>query len=233
MDRRRPARRESLTAKLTPAKKAEKKRCGWSRLSNPRYLKYHDEQWGVPLHAERKLFEMLVLEGQQAGLSWETILNKRENFRKAFDGFDPKRVARFGESRVRRLLRDAGIIRNRMKIRAAIANARAFLNVQRECGTFDRYIWNFAEGKPVPNRWKTRKQVPARTTASDAMSKDLKQRGFRFVGSTICYAFMQAVGMVNDHTTDCFRHREIRSAARGPRVTARILKRKVRRRRSL
>ena len=232
MDRRRPARRETLTAKLMPAKKAEKKRCGWLRLGNPRYLKYHDEQWGVPLHHDRKLFEMLVLEGQQAGLSWETILNKRENFRKAFDGFDPRRVARFGESRVRKLLRNAGIIRNRMKIRAAIANARAFLKVQREWGSFDRYIWNFAGGKPIQNRWKTLKQVPAKTAASEAMSKDLKQRGFRFVGSTICYAFMQAVGMVNDHTTDCFRHRQLRSAGRWTRATAGSLNQQVRRRRS-
>jgi DNA-3-methyladenine glycosylase I len=221
-----------LTAKLKPAKKTEKKRCGWLRLGNPRYLKYHDQQWGVPLHHERKLFEMLVLEGQQAGLSWETILNKRENFRKAFDGFDPERVARFGEKRVRKLLRDAGIIRNRMKIRAAIANARAFREVQREHGRFDRYIWNFTGGKPVQNRWTTLQQVPPKTAISDAMSKDLKQRGFRFVGSTICYAFMQAVGMVNDHTTDCFRHREIRSAARGTRAAAGFPRRTVRRRRS-
>jgi DNA-3-methyladenine glycosylase I len=220
-----------LTAKVKSAEKAEKKRCGWARLSNPRYLKYHDEQWGVPLHDDRKLFEMVVLEGQQAGLSWETILNKRENFRKAFDGFDPRRVARFGEGRVRKLLRDAGIIRNRMKIRAAIANARAFLEVHREFGSFDRYIWNFTGGKPVQNRWHSLRQVPPKTAASDAMSEDLKQRGFRFVGSTICYAFMQAVGMVNDHITGCFRHREIRSSAGGTRAAG-FPRRKVRRRRT-
>ena len=183
------------------------KRCGWPRLSNPLYLKYHDEEWGVPLHDERRLFEMLVLEGAQAGLSWETILNKRENFRKAFDGFDPEKVALYGEARIRRLLRDAGIIRNRLKIRAAVANAHAFLEVRREFGSFDRYIWSFVGGSPVQNHWKTLKQVPAKTAESDTMSKDLKQRGFKFVGSTICYAFMQAVGMVNDHTTECFRHR--------------------------
>lgn len=183
-----------------------KKRCAWAKLSNPLYLKYHDEEWGVPLHDERRLFEMLVLEGAQAGLSWETILNKRENFRKAFDGFDPDRVARYGEKRIRQLLRDVGIVRSELKIRAAVTNARAFLIVRSELGSFDRYIWSFVDGKPVRNRWKMLKQIPVKTPESDAMSKDLKGRGFKFVGSTICYAFMQAVGMVNDHTSDCFRH---------------------------
>ena len=194
------------------------KRCRWAKLSNPLYLKYHDEEWGVPLHDERTLFEMLVLEGAQAGLSWETILNKRANYRRAFDGFDPEQVARYGAARVRRLLRDAGIVRNRLKIRAAVTNAGAFLKVQREFGSFDRYIWGFAGGKPIQNRWKTLKQVPPKTAESDAMSKDLKRRGFTFVGSTICYAFMQAVGMVNDHTTECFRHKLAGSARRRPRT---------------
>ncbi len=183
-----------------------KKRCAWTRLSNPLYLRYHDEEWGVAVHDDRKLFEMLVLEGAQAGLSWETILNKRENFRKAFDAFDPDRVAGYSEARIRKLLRDAGIIRNELKIRAAVSNARAFLAVRREFGSFDRYVWGFVKGKPIRNHWKSLRQIPARTAESDAMSKDLQRRGFKFVGSTICYAFMQAVGMVNDHTTECFRH---------------------------
>jgi DNA-3-methyladenine glycosylase I len=183
------------------------KRCGWAKLSNPLYLKYHDEEWGVPLHDERRLFEMLVLEGAQAGLSWETILNKRENFRKAFDGFDPDRVARYGEKQIRRLLRDAGIVRNELKIRAAVENARAYRKVRREFRSFDRYIWSFVGGRPIRNHWRMLEQVPAKTAESDAMSTDLKRRGFKFVGSTICYAFMQAVGMINDHTTECFRHK--------------------------
>jgi DNA-3-methyladenine glycosylase I len=186
-----------------------KKRCAWARLGNPLYLKYHDEEWGVPLREDRQLFEMLVLEGAQAGLSWETILNKRENFRRAFDGFDPERVARYRGKKLSELLRNAGIIRNRMKIRAAVANAKAYGKIRREFGSFDRYIWSFVGGKPIQNRWKTLKRVPAKTAESDAMSKDLKRRGFKFVGSTICYAFMQAVGMVNDHTTDCFRHKQV------------------------
>lgn len=181
-------------------------RCGWAKLSNPLYLKYHDEEWGVPLHDERRLFEMLVLEGAQAGLSWETILNKRENYRKAFEGFDPQRVARYGEKQIRRLMGDAGIVRNELKIRAAVENARACLIVQRELGSFDGYLWSFVGGKQIVNRRRTLKQVPAKTAESDAMSRDLKRRGFKFAGSTICYAFMQAVGMVNDHTTDCFRY---------------------------
>ncbi len=188
------------------------KRCGWAKLSNPLYLKYHDEEWGVPLHDERRLFEMLVLEGAQAGLSWETILNKRANYRRAFDRFDPDRVARYGAKRIRRLLRDAGIVRNKLKIRSVVTNARAYLTVRSEFGSFDRFIWSFTGGKPLRNRWKTMKQIPAKTVESDAMSKELKRRGFKFVGSTICYAFMQAVGMVNDHTTQCFRHKSVGAA---------------------
>jgi len=188
------------------------KRCGWAKLSNPLYLKYHDEEWGVPLHDERRLFEMLVLEGAQAGLSWETILNKRANYRRAFDRFDPDRVARYGAKRIRRLLRDAGIVRNKLKIRSVVTNARAYLTVRSEFGSFDRFIWSFTGGKPLRNRWKTMKQIPAKTVESDAMSKELKRRGFKFVGSTICYAFMQAVGIVNDHTTQCFRHKSVGAA---------------------
>jgi DNA-3-methyladenine glycosylase I len=166
---------------------------------------YHDEEWGVPQHDDRVLFEFLILEGAQAGLSWETILKKRDAYRKAFARFDPKKVARFGAPDVKRLLADAGIVRNRLKISSAISNATAFLDVQREFGSFDQYIWGFVGGKPIRNAWESMKQVPAKTAESDAMSKDLKRRGFRFVGSTICYAFMQAVGMVNDHTAECFR----------------------------
>ena len=172
-------------------------------------LRYHDEEWGVPVHDDRTLFEFLILEGAQAGLSWNTILNKRENYRKAFDGFDPHRVAKFDRRKTQALLRDPGIVRNKLKISSAIGNANAFLRVQEEFGSFDRYIWQFIGGKSRVNSPKSFKQVPARTAESDAMSKDLKKRGFRFVGSTICYAFMQAVGMVNDHTVDCFRYREL------------------------
>jgi DNA-3-methyladenine glycosylase I len=194
------------------------KRCAWAKLSNPLYLKYHDEEWGVPLHDERRLFEMLVLEGAQAGLSWETILNKRETFRMAFDGFDPNRVARYGDRQIRRLLRDAGIVRNELKIRAAVTNAQAYLIVRSELGSFDRYIWSFVGGKQIRNHWRTLRQVPAKTPGSDAMSTDLKRRGFKFVGSTICYAFMQAVGMVNDHTTECFRHKLVGTTAQRARI---------------
>lgn len=172
--------------------------------------RYHDEEWGVPVHDDRTLFEFLILEGAQAGLSWSTILNKRENYRRAFDRFDPKRIARYDVREVKRLLADPGIVRNRLKIAATIQNAKAFLQVQKEFGSFDRYIWQFVGGKPKVNAPRTVKQVPARTPESDAMSKDLLRRGFKFVGSTICYAFMQAVGMVNDHTVDCFRHKELR-----------------------
>lgn len=172
-------------------------------------IAYHDREWGVPVHDDRLLFEFLILEGAQAGLSWSTILNKRDHYRKAFDGFDPSRVARFGEAKIRTLLENPGIVRNRLKVSAAIGNAQAFLKVQQECGSFDRYLWQFVDGRPVRNAWSEMSQVPARTPASDALSKDLARRGFRFVGSTICYAFMQAVGMVNDHLTGCFRYAQL------------------------
>jgi DNA-3-methyladenine glycosylase I len=187
-----------------------KHRCGWS-TSDPLYIEYHDKEWGTPVHDDRKLFEMLILEGAQAGLSWITVLRKRENYRKAFDRFDAKKIAQYDGRKVRRLLGDEGIIRNRLKIEAAIGNAKAFLAVQKEFGSFDRYIWQFTDGRPRVNRWKNLKQIPATTRDSDAMSSDLKARGFRFVGSTICYAFMQAVGMVNDHITGCFRYRKLSS----------------------
>ena len=170
-------------------------------------LAYHDEEWGTPLHDDRRLFEFLILEGAQAGLSWRTILNKRENYRRAFDRFDVKKVARYDARKKKQLLADAGIVRNRLKIDSTIDNARAFLEVQEEFGSFDGYIWRFVDGKPIVNHVRALKQIPARTQESDAMSKELKKRGFRFVGSTICYAFMQATGMVNDHTVDCFRYR--------------------------
>ena len=173
-------------------------------------IRYHDTEWGVPLHDDRKLFEFLVLDAFQAGLSWAIVLKKRDGFRKAFAGFDPRKVARYDGRKVKTLLADTGIIRNRMKIEATIANARAFLAVQREFGSFDRYIWQFVGGKTKENRWRTLKQLPARSRESDAMSKDLKERGFRFVGSTICYAFMQAAGMVNDHLVRCLRRSELR-----------------------
>jgi DNA-3-methyladenine glycosylase I len=182
-------------------------RCAWAR--NEVNIPYHDAEWGVPVHDDRKLFEFLILEGAQAGLSWETILRKRERYREVFDGFDAERVARYDKRKVQALLKDAGIIRNRMKIAAAIGNARAFLKVQEEFGTFDAYIWRFVGGRPKQNAWKTLKQVPAKTAESDALSKDLKKRGFGFVGSTICYAHMQATGMVNDHLVSCFRYREV------------------------
>jgi DNA-3-methyladenine glycosylase I len=180
-------------------------RCGWAK--GERYIQYHDEEWGVPVHDDRTLFEFLILEGAQAGLSWSTILNKRENYRRAFNGLDPRRVARYDSRRIKKLLADPGIVRNRLKIASAIGNAKAFLRVQEEFGTFDRYIWQFVGGKPLINKRKSLREVPARTPESDAMSKDLQRRGFKFVGSTICYAFMQAVGMVNDHVVDCFRHK--------------------------
>ena len=198
--------------------RGEKKRCLWAPTSKPLYLAYHDEQWGVPEHDDRMLFEMLILEGAQAGLSWETILNKREAYRRAFDRFDPRKIARYDARKVRALLADPGIVRNRLKIAAAITNARAFLEVQREFGSFDAYIWQFVGGAPRRNAWSHHRQVPARTEESDAMSNDLRRRGFTFVGSTICYAYMQACGLVNDHLTSCFRHREVggtRRARRG------------------
>ena len=185
----------------------ERIRCPWAR--GEQYIAYHDTEWGVPVHDDRLLFEFLILEGAQAGLSWETILKKRENYRAAFDGFDPAVVARYGARKRQALLKNAGIVRNRLKIESAIDNARAFLAVQNEFGTFDDYIWSFVGGRPQQNCWQALSDVPARTPESDAMSKDLKRRGFRFVGSTICYAFMQAVGMVNDHLADCFRHRQL------------------------
>ena len=172
-------------------------------------IRYHDEEWGVPLHDDRRLFEMLILEGAQAGLSWDTILNKRENYQKAFDGFDAPAVAKYGEQDVTRLLGDPGIVRNRLKVRSAIQNARAYLAVQEEYGSFDAYIWQFVGGRPNVNPRRAMEDIPAKTEISDAMSKDLKKRGFNFVGSTICYAFMQSIGMVNDHTVDCFRYGEI------------------------
>jgi DNA-3-methyladenine glycosylase I len=184
------------------------KRCQWSGM-DPLYVEYHDKEWGVPLHDDRKLFEFLVLEGMQAGLSWITILRKRENFRAAFAGFDPGKVARFGKRDVKRLMADAGIVRNELKVHAAITNARAFLRVQEEAGSFDKYLWQFVGGVPKVNRRRGMKDIPASTPESDAMSKDLKARGFKFVGTTICYAHMQATGMVNDHVTSCFRHREL------------------------
>ena len=169
-------------------------------------IAYHDNEWGVPVHDDRLLFEFLILEGAQAGLSWSTILQKRENYRRAFDNFDPPKVARYNARKLNSLMNDAGIVRNRLKIGAAVQNAKAFLAVQQEFASFDKYIWSFTNGKTIRNQWKSTKQVPARTPESDAMSKDLLKRGFKFVGSTICYAFMQAVGIVNDHTINCFRH---------------------------
>ena len=179
-----------------------RQRCRWAQ--KPAMIEYHDKEWGRPVHDDRILFEFLILEGAQAGLSWETILNKRENYRKAFDRFDAKKIARYDKRKVRELLANAGIVRNRLKIASTISNAQLFLQVQKEFGSFDRYIWQFVGGKPRENRWSSTDRLPARTAESDAMSNDLKKRGFRFVGTTICYAFMQAVGMVNDHAADCF-----------------------------
>jgi DNA-3-methyladenine glycosylase I len=180
-------------------------RCPWS-LGSSDYIRYHDREWGVPVHDDRRFFEFLILEGAQAGLSWSTILAKRENYRRAFAGFDPVKVARFSTARIERLLQDDGIVRNRLKVTSAVTNARAFLAVQAEFGSFDAYVWRFVDGRPVGNRRKTMRDVPPRTRQSDAMSKDLSKRGFKFVGSTICYAFMQATGLVNDHLLSCHRH---------------------------
>ncbi len=189
------------------------KRCRW--LDNDELMiAYHDEEWGVPVHDDRKLFEFLVLDAFQAGLSWSTILNKRENFRKAFDNFDATRIAGYKKRKIAQLLADAGIVRNRLKVHATISNAAAFLQVQKEFGTFDAYVWGLVGGEPRQNSWKTLKQVPASTPDSDRMSKDLKDRGFKFVGSMICYAFMQAAGMVNDHEVGCYRHRQIESLSK-------------------
>jgi DNA-3-methyladenine glycosylase I len=184
-----------------------KKRCEWG--DDPVMHAYHDEEWGVPLHDDRLLFEAIVLDGAQAGLSWATILKKRDHYRKVYDGFDPKKVARYTARKQQALLADAGIVRNRLKVASSVTNAQAFLEVQQEFGSFDAYIWQFVGGKPITNKRKRMKDLPANTPESDAMSKDLKRRGFRFVGTTICYAFMQAVGMVNDHTVDCFRYKPI------------------------
>ena len=189
-----------------------KKRCGWVGDSNPLMLEYHDREWGVPVHDDGKHFEFLVLEGAQAGLNWSIILNKREGYRRAFSRFDPSKVARYTDKRVQKLLLDPGIIRNRQKIEAAVRNARAFLTIQEEFGTFDAYAWRFVGGQSKVNRWRATKQIPASSAESDAFSKDLKHRGFSFVGSTIIYAHMQAVGMVNDHLVDCFRYREVATA---------------------
>lgn len=188
---------------------SQRTRCGWAG-TDPLYVAYHDTEWGIPVHDDRYLFEMLTLEGAQAGLSWITILKKRENYRKAFDGFHPARIVRYDAKKVRTLLANEGIVRNRLKIASTISNAAAFLEIQKEFGSFDSYIWQFVGGKPQLNHRKSLRDIPARTEVSDAMSKDLKKRGFRFVGSTICYAFMQAVGMVNDHTSGCFRYGKAR-----------------------
>jgi DNA-3-methyladenine glycosylase I len=189
-------------------------RCPWAKTEL--YIHYHDVEWGVPVHDDRLLFEFLILDGAQAGLSWETILKKRENYRRAFDNFNPAVVARYGEKKRKVLLADAGIVRNRLKIEAAVQNAKAFLSVQDGIGTFDKYVWGFVGSEPKQNSWRSIKEVPAKTPESDALSKDLKRRGFKFVGSTICYAFMQAVGRVNDHLVDCFRYGELSKGARKP-----------------
>jgi DNA-3-methyladenine glycosylase I len=182
-------------------------RCRWAK--NALSIQYHDREWGVPLHDDRALFEFLILEGAQAGLSWDTILKKRDNYRAAFDSFDAKKISRYDRRKMLALMRNDGIVRNRLKILSAVQNARAFLAVQKEFGSFDRYIWRFVGGKPLVNAWNSMKKVPSRTAESDAMSKDLRKRGFNFVGSTICYAFMQATGMVNDHAVECFRYRQV------------------------
>ena len=185
------------------------KRCDWASVGEPLYREYHDKEWGVPLHQDEGLFEMLSLEGFQAGLSWATVLKKRGNFRRAFDDFDPRKVARYDAEKVSEIEVDPGIIRNRLKIRATVGNAKAFLEVQRGFGSFDSYVWGFIGGKPKVNHWRSLRQIPAKTKESDALSLALKERGFRFVGSTICYAFMQATGMVNDHLVTCFRYHEV------------------------
>jgi len=185
-----------------------KTRCKWAG-ADPLYIKYHDNEWGIPLHDDKKLFELLILEGAQAGLSWLTILRKRHNYRKAFNNFDPEIIVKFDSVIIEKLLSNKGIIRNKLKIKAAIQNARAFLNIQKKFGSFDSYIWQFTGGKPIKNAWKDQKEIPSKTKESIAMSNDLKKMGFKFAGPVICYAFMQASGMVNDHTVDCFRYQEI------------------------
>ena len=191
-----------------------KKRCAWAEGGNELYIQYHDREWGVPVHEDRKQFEFLILEGAQAGLSWSTVLNKREGYRKAFANFDPVKVARFSEKKIETLIQNSSIIRNRLKITSAVSNARAFLAIQKEYGSFDNYIWAFVWGKPLQNRWKAMAEVPATSPESDALSKDLKQRGLKFVGSTIMYAHLQAAGLVNDHLVSCFRYRECAALAR-------------------
>jgi DNA-3-methyladenine glycosylase I len=203
--------RSRPAAPVTAAAHDARPRCGWSYAGmSAEYLAYHDQEWGVPVHDDRRLFEFLILEGAQAGLSWSTILRKRDGYREAFADFDPVRVARFDSRRIEKLLQFDGIVRNRLKVASAVSNARCFLAVQKEFGSFDRFSWAFVGGKPIVNRWREMSQVPATTPESDAFSKDLRRRGFKFVGSTIMYAHMQAIGMVNDHLVGCFRHREIR-----------------------
>ncbi len=185
-----------------------KKSCSWP-TNDPLMIKYHDKEWGVPLHNDKKLFEFLLLEGMQAGLSWRTVLYKRENFRKVFDNFDFNKIVKYNKRKINSLLKDEGIIRNKLKVKSAVTNAKAFLEVRKEFGTFNKYIWNFVNGKPIQNKYKSLKEIPVRTELSDLISKDLKKRGFRFVGSTIVYAHMQATGMVNDHVVECFRYKEL------------------------
>lgn len=194
---------------MTRTATTETQSCEWPRSGNELYRRYHDEEWGVPLRDDRRQFEFLTLESAQAGLSWSCILNKREGYRRAFADFDPEKVARFTAKRIEKLLTDPGIVRNRLKVNAAVTNARKFLDLQEEFGDFTAYIWSFVDGRPIQNRWESHKQVPATSPESDALSKDLKQRGFKFVGSTIMYAHMQAVGMVNDHLVRCFRHKQV------------------------
>ena len=196
-----------LELMITPETQAGLVRCDWAQ--GPLSEQYHDEEWGVPSHDERHLFEMLILEGAQAGLSWSTILNRRERYRRAYDAFDPGLVARYGDAKRAALLSDAGIIRNRAKVDASIANARAFLRVAEEFGSFDAFLWRFVDGRPITNRWESLRELPASTALSDKLSKELKRRGFSFAGSTICYSFMQAVGLVNDHLISCFRHEQV------------------------
>ena len=198
---------------MAQPKKAPVTRCPWSEGVSPAYLDYHDREWGVPVHDDRRQFEFLILEGAQAGLSWSTVLHRREGYRRAFANFDPVQVARFTPARIERLLQDPGIIRNRLKVASAVSNARAFLELQAAAGSVDNYIWGFVGGKPQRNQWCTQAEVPATSPVSDALSKDLKKRGFRFVGSTIIYAHLQATGLINDHLVSCFRHKECRKLA--------------------
>ncbi|MBT3690107.1 DNA-3-methyladenine glycosylase I [bacterium] len=186
-----------------------KRRCAWTNQKNELYIKYHDEDWGVPIHDDQKLFEMIVLEGAQAGLSWETVLKKRKNYKKAFNNFDPKKVSKYNEKKIEELLQNEGIIRNRLKIRSAIQNAKSFLKIQKEFKSFNKYIWSFVDNKPIKNKFKSFSEIPAKTELSDKISKDLKIRGMNFVGSTIIYAFMQSTGLVNDHEVSCFRYKEV------------------------